>query len=196
MPEVLDAPPRPAQQSLPFHARLLLFFTAVWFLLALPHVTNAGTGMGWLCLLAPLSFVWLGVWALSIARSIDYHYDPPRETWRVFAACTAVVVLTCGLIFVPYGLTARVWLSAGALEELARSLPREEKPAKIDRCVGLFHVGDCKVSADGAVAVFTSNAGMLNRAGVLYRPPGTTPPPGIRVEEHLYGPWYRFWWKW
>lgn len=188
--------PKPARPPLPTRALVLLFSTLVWFLLAVPHVTNAGTGMMWLCLLVPVSFIVIAAWSCSIAYLLEYDSQPDPRVWRVWGWSMAVIAVIVALIFVPYGLTARVWLSSGPLLELAQSLPASEDPTPVNRCVGHFYVQKCETSNDGAVAIVTCDSGMMDCAGVLYLPPGSTAPSSVRVEEHLYGPWYRFWWKW
>jgi hypothetical protein len=60
--------------------------------------------------------------------------------------------------------------------------------------VGLFQI-DRLDKSPGAFALYTSDYGLFDRAGVAYVPPGSQPPSGVRIIHHLYGDWYRFWWK-
>ncbi|QEL14938.1 hypothetical protein PX52LOC_01839 [Limnoglobus roseus] len=187
---------KPTVRPLPYHVCVLVAVTGIWFFLCLPHVTNAGAGLQWGCLLLPLTVVMVASWFRCLVQLADAE-KRDRRVVKLWCGCTALGLVIALFTFTPVGLTARVWLSSGSLQQLAGDLlPAGEETPTVDRIAGLFLVEKYETSNDGAVAFYTCESGMCNRAGVLYLPPGTTPPSSVRVEEHLYGPWYRFWWKW
>lgn len=183
--------PKPAVRPLPNHVCFLVAVTGVWFLLCLPHVTNAGAGLLWGCLLLPLTLVVIGFWLYCFVRFADAE-KRDRRVAMIWGGCTAAGLVIVLCTFTPVGLAARVWLSSGSLEHLARDLTQAEGVAKpVNHIVGIFYVRKYETTTDGAVAFYTCDSGLMNSAGILYLPPGSTPPSSMSVEEHLYGPWYR-----
>jgi hypothetical protein len=114
------------------------------------------------------------------------------RAWYVAAAAAGVLGLV--LAFTDVGLIARVaasepWLTA-YVEEVTSGSGESPLPP---RWVGLFDVQGT-LEEDGAVVLFTS-VDFIDRQGVAYLPPGKRLPPRCRGVRHLYGPWYRFDWK-
>lgn len=182
----------PPTRPLPYPTCVLIAVTALWFLLGLPHVTNAGADILWGCLLLPLTLVVIASWFFCLVQLADEE-ERDRRAVKAWCWCSAMVAVIALFTFTPAGLAARVWMSSADLEGLVRSLPSagEETPA-VDRWAGLFRVEKYETSDDGAMAFYTCKSGMMNEAGVLYMPPDSTAPLRVTTSEHLYGPWYRF----
>jgi hypothetical protein len=126
-----------------------------------------------------------------------YCYLTELHSWKA-KAWTAVVPFVGGLGFVlactDADLRLRVWLCESALRRYAAVTPPYRSFSGKGEWVGLFHVDELATS-QGAFVLYTSADGLMNRAGIAYIPPGSQPPPGVRIRRHLYGNWYSFWWK-
>jgi hypothetical protein len=78
------------------------------------------------------------------------------------------------------------------LRECAESVRQNPEAGRDSRRVGLFDVK--YASADeNQVMLYTTGAGFMDSAGIVYRPDGA--PPDYCRYEHLYGPWWWFWQK-
>lgn len=173
---------------------VLPLLTLAWFLLAVPNVTDAGIGFNALCLLAPLSALVLIFWFWALL-AVTTAPPPRNPRWfRTWAGCTAAVVFALVLAHPAVGFRARVWLSSAALERFARSLPPDAYSSEPAGMVGLFYVTNYNTGPDGAAAIYTSETGLVNRAGILYQPPGSTVPKGVQWHEHVFGPWHWCYW--
>ena len=184
----------PLTKTKPFKAGYLVFLALVWFILFVPAVTDTGYhGLQFFFLVAPLSAAYLLTWIWAFASNVNSRSMRNRREWKYWYFCT-LLILIGGLLACPkIGFPARFYLSSTALERYAESLPRDAWSREDRGRVGLFRIEGYRTSEDGAVAIFTSTSGIMDSAGLLYLPPGTTIPEGsIEIREHLFGPWYRF----
>jgi hypothetical protein len=170
----------------------LPLLTLAWVAIAVPNVTDAGSGFVPFCLLAPLSALVAVAWFWALVV-ISHTPRPRARRWfNTWAGCTAAVAFTLVLAHPAVGFRARVWLSTAALERFARSLPPDAHASEPPGMVGLFYVTDYSTGPDGSVALFTSNSGMLGRAGILYLPPGATASGSVGLHGPLFGSWHWF----
>jgi hypothetical protein len=181
------------RKPLPVYASGLLFFSVFDSVLSLLPLTNADMSMGWVCLLMPLYVIAILLWFVTAYYVTMPDCNPDPRVVRIFTLSTVLATIMLVVAISGVGFLARVWLSASYLEQFAKSVPPNSYVSNEDRWLGLFIVVRYESSEDGSVAITTAHSGMMNRAGVLYLPPGTSPPVRIRVKEHLFGPWYRFW---
>lgn len=184
----------PMTKSKPTKAGFLVCLGLIWFVLFVPAVTDAGYhGLKFFFLVAPLSAVFLVTWIRAFASIVDSRSKRNQRERKYWFSCT-FLILFGGLLACPkIGFPARFYLSSTALERYAESLPRDSWSHEDRGRVGLFRIEGYRTGEDGAAAIFTSTSGMMDSAGLLYLPPGTTIPEGnIEIREHLFGPWYRF----
>jgi len=88
--------------------------------------------------------------------------------------------------------TAISRISEESLQSYVASVPAGALPDRTRRWVGLFRVEETE-EYGGAIYLYTSH-GFLDRHGIAFLPPGTTPAPRMSV-RHLFGPWYNFTWR-
>ncbi len=182
--------PSESMEGATLYAKLLAVFACLWLLVALPFVTDAacplfatlGLAIHWLI----LAFAWLfGLWAPFLVRSSS------ARRWWLSAGIAGLLGLL--LAFTDVGFMFRVALSERALGAYVATVPSGTKNSShSNRLVGLFLV-DGTEENNGAVVLYTSS-GFLDRYGIAYVPPGAIPPSGVSV-KHLFGPWYRFKWR-
>lgn len=157
---------------------------AVWAVVSLPFVTDAGAGLLYVLFVIPgaglLALVWVGATAGSLSAGFRPRLDRTTATWAATPGLLAAVWL---IGWSEVGLIARVRLSERAL--LAGNPP--------PGLIGLFYVNHTEGGTNGAVAFDTG--GLIDRVGLLYLPAGAPPPLGWKAVGHLTGDWHRGYWR-
>lgn len=185
-----DSEPKPAKQPLPMLASAMLCFTLVWFVIAVPNMTDAGIGFFGVCLLLPLTVIVIATWFLTLVKIADASDKSDRQTIKAWRFCTGLILFTALLAWPEVGFRARLWLSSGSLEKYAISLPNDSHSLHPQGYVGLFLIEGYQKDSNGVVAIWTTSSGFLDRAGLLYVPPNAPIPEYFPIREHFFGSWY------
>jgi hypothetical protein len=161
----------------------------LWLLAAVPFLTNPGD-------LAPLLFAAAGL-LIGLAW-LCVLLIPPHLPRSAGEACRWASVPLAGLLGLAAvsgpGLMLRVALCERQLTAYVAGVPPGTGGIHPPKRVGLFSVDETE-EYQGIVLLYT-DSGFLDRFGVAYVPPGKGPPQVFKVRfSHLYGPWYRFRWK-
>jgi hypothetical protein len=175
--------------GLPMALRLFVVLAWLWFLLAIPFVTDAACRFDAFLLLAwsggLIGFVWLVVTLVYPALL----KRPTRLRWLSVPLAGLLVVV---LMVTGWGLLVRVFLCEGSLQDSVANVPANSEADWSPRRVGLFWVEDVK-EYDGGVYLFTTQS-FVSRHGVAHIPDGIQVAPRVSV-RHLYGSWYSFEWR-
>jgi hypothetical protein len=168
----------------------------VWLLAAVVLFTDAGDGgLLSLALIGSgllLGALWLASIQILLCTQTEQHGPWSRWAWAWALAVPLAGALGFALACTDADLALRVWLCEPSLQRHAATTAPYYSPT--GEWVGFFQVEELQ-TAQGSFALYTGTEGMYNRAGIAYVPPGSEPPPGVRIRSHLYGNWYRFWWK-
>lgn len=172
------------------YAMLLALMAWLWFLAALPFLTDAACQIFVAAILAILwmilAFTWLC--GLFMARSLLRS----SSAWKWWLSAGLAGLLGLLMAFTDVGFIARVALSDRALSAYVAAVPAgTENTTHSPRLVGLFLV-DGTQESDGVVLLYTSTD-FLDRHGIAYVPKGVIPPSHLSM-KHLFGQWYSFWW--
>lgn len=170
-------------------AGVLALLAWLWLVVALPFLTDASCHFligfalagSWLL----LGFIWI-CFLLSAPDVLRFR---SARRWWVLAGSAGCLGLF--LAFTKVGLILRIALCETSLSHYASQVMVDGRDfVHAPQRVGLFWI-DGEESYQDVVFLYTSQA-FLNREGVAYVPPGTTPPEHIprRYLKHLYGPWY------
>jgi hypothetical protein len=159
----------------------------VWFLVALPHLTDAGWNPFWFLLLAGSGLVIGLVW-VGHSLSLPAVFRMRRTRWA-WLSVPLVGVLSVALQYNLNGLRLRVWLSEPQLRAFAEEARQSERYDTRTIWVGLVEVTTVSTYDPSEVRLITTS-GFLDRYGLAYRPDGPPPEWSWRY-THLFGPWYR-----
>lgn len=170
--------------------------TAVWAIMAL--VVSVSVYSGWLGLAVVTFGPALGVaWCVHAARRfVPGNREPvSRRALRAWLFCPLVGLTLVALCYSRLPLVGRVWVSEGALLEVAEKV-REDRVSLSGNRVGLMYV-DYVYRSEGAVFFFTDDAPIFNEYGLVYTPDGNEPSSRahagwMRGYDHLYGNWWTF----
>lgn len=182
-----EEPPEPIRNRF----TTLAVVSVVWMFAVTPFVTDSGfecTSVVALVTGLPILTIWLS--RTFPCRPLSLR---PRMKFAAWWVPPFAMVIILSQVTTNWGLIVRVALSSGSLEAAAAQCEPDNFHSN-PRMIGLFHVCRVESSSTGAIAFHTTQE-FIDTSGVLYMPPGTTAPPGITVREHLYGPWYRFYWR-
>jgi hypothetical protein len=175
------------------HVRLIIL-TAIawlWVIVAIPFLTDTGCH---LFIGGPLALTWLGLGFTTFCSLflMPETFKSLRGVCWWFLLFVALLV-GLSLFYTQIGLKARVRLSEKSLENYVARVPAGTKAINhADQQVGLFLVDGIE-ERKGAVLLYTSDEGFLDRNGLAYIPDGVDPPTGVGL-QHLFGPWYWFHW--
>jgi hypothetical protein len=166
-----------------------------WLGLALPSLTKVSTGM-----FAGLALA--GSWMLLALAWFIAPFIPPsllrsRSARRWWLSAGFAGFLGLLLAFTDVGVMIRIGLCESSLKSYAAQVALAGGEFIHDsRPVGLFSVDGEEHIGGGVVFLYTGEH-WIDRVGVAYVPPETTPPAQIprRVIRHLYGPWYTCVWR-
>lgn len=176
---------RPAGDGIRIHALL----TWLWFVLALPFVTNTSCDP---FIALPLGIFWLllaAVWLAILFTSLRDSWSRAKRNYWLSSGIAGLLGLV--LAFTDVGLIVRLALSEFSLAAYAAQVPVERGNwGHPPRLVGLFLV-DAESNEEGIVYLYTGTA-FIDRTGLALVPAGGKPLYRVR---HLYGPWYWFYWK-
>ncbi len=118
----------------------------------------------------------------------------PRSGKLWYGSATLTLVLGWVLTFAGLGLTVRVALSEPQLLAYVAEVPPGSREFTHEpRRVGLLLI-DGDEGFEGLVLLYTPG-GFIDREGVAYNPSGRAMPERTAITGHLYGPWYRFVWR-
>jgi hypothetical protein len=198
------------------YARMLAALAWLWFIVALPFITDAA---GDLFMTIMLGFTWMalalfwlcGLFAMpfisrsSLVRLIFKTYfgvtqdeivlfHPRSSSAQLWWASAGLAVLVGLLLaFSDAGLILRVALSERALNAYVAAVPPgTQNLSHPNRLVGLFFVDGARES-NGVVALYTYHRGVFpDLQGIVFVPDGATAPGHFRDLRHLHGKWYRF----
>lgn len=168
--------------------RVIVLSGWIWFLLALPQVTNAAVGLMWFLVLFPSGITIAVSWiADSVARPAMLKTSVTRLSWL---SVPALGVLALGLSFTHRDLALRVRVSDSVLSEAAENAKQQsvEDRHSGSRRIGVFVVDHIMV--DEEQVYFYTASGFLDSYGIAYCPEGK--PTFCSSSEHLYGPWWWF----
>ena len=171
--------------------RLLVRFAWVWLLLMLPFVTNATLN---LCVTFPLilfgfvlAIFWLAMTAAKPSRC-------SLRTGKRWLSVPLIGLLAMSSALTYWGLAFRVMLCETQLRIAGDDAKTKEWHENfIPRGIGLFHVD--RIETAGDAVYYHTSRDFINSAGIAYAPNGQQENSSHRLTQHLYGPWYRFWWK-
>ncbi len=170
--------------------RVIVLSGWIWFLAALPEVTDAAMSILWWMVLL-FSGVLIGLaWVVySCAYYVAFRALFIRWWWL---SVPALGFLAIALATTHRDLAVRVWLCDSTMTEYAEEARRDPESVRgvFGRRIGLFNVSH--TSADENQVLFFTASAYLDSAGVAYRPNGL-PPEYVHRSEHLYGPWWWFW---
>lgn len=166
--------------------RIVIIIAAwLWFLAALPQVTNVAADFGWFLILFPTGLFIGLLWIIYSASRPSVFRE---KRWRL--AWLSVPVLGVGalvLAMTGWGLVTRIWLCDDVLRDYCEEV-RQGRVENSPRRVGLFWVTNSGGSE--TEAVLTTPGGFLDIHGLAYSPDAPPGTQGIHY-RHLYGPWYR-----
>lgn len=175
--------------------RVLGVLAGLWFLIAIPSVTDTGTGfIVVFLLLAGMLLGW--VWCHVVHCSFSSIQTRADHLWALSAPGAGLLAILLAVSAI--GLQVRVALCRPFLERYVATVPAGTNASlHPSHFVGTFWVD--RVEEDrGTVLLFTSKEGLMNSTGLAYIPPGGTMPAGrtwIRLER-LSGNWYCFEERW
>jgi hypothetical protein len=172
-----------------WRAWLLIGAAWVWVGLALVYFTDAACPILAFCVLAPAGLLVGTMWTMQTVASPQTLRRPLCFPWL---SVPLIGLFGCLLLFTNWGLAVRVAASEPGLTAEARAALAGNKTSAPGDQVGLFRVEELRVAGGGVY--FYTGWDYMDRVGVAFLPPGSAPAPRIRIQP-LYGPWYRFTWK-
>ncbi|MBM3980646.1 MAG: hypothetical protein FJ304_10235 [Planctomycetes bacterium] len=166
----------------------------LWGLAALPQVTDAALSFGAFLLLVPsgllIGFAWFlrTVWLVWPGRTREGVPDRCRPL--LWLSVPVIGIGSLLLLTSTCGLAARVRLCETELQRHAEAARQNPDISFSSGRVGLFDVRYTSAD-DKQVKLYTTSAGFMDSAGIVYRPDGN-PPEYCHQKQHLYGPWWWF----
>ena len=169
----------------------------IWGLIALEGYTDAGVD-GATALVLFLGGCLFGFMWVTLSREAPDVFRKPLMRWFWLSVPVIGLGGLC-LSCTHGGLALRMQLCESKLRDYAEGFRQHPDTARrIDRHgVGLFWV-EGVIADENEVHLYTARSGMMDSAGIVYRPDGKSPESdyGRRQHAHLFGPWWWFWEKW
>ncbi len=184
------APSESSERGHPY-ARVLAAMTWLWFLAALPFLTDAACNFLMAGVLAISWMILALAWVCALLMRHSLLNSASARRWWLSAGLAGLLGLL--LVYTDLGLLLRVALSERELNAYNAAVPSGTRNIiHSNRQVGLFLV-DGTEEINGVVVLYTSSS-FLDRHGVVFVPDGAIPPSDLST-RHLFGPWYSFRWR-
>jgi hypothetical protein len=173
----------------------------VWLLVAFPFLADL-IPVYFLTWMAWLGIVLIGVGMISV-WVVDATFNGVvfllgSQKWQDLGrtlVVPAVILLAIAIRDPHIGLTAKVAISEPMLREYVANASAADSGLKIHQ-VGLFRVWQTSGSPDWGVAMYYESClNYLDSSVLVYVPEGQEPPRYLRDPVHLYGPWYKCYWR-